>query len=202
MKYEYEAVSGDQNLFDALNSDPSHNVVFLGENLMYSTDNTVGRSRTIFKIIAERKVTEKYIPKAGDVFEIIDHCFDHGELLCLKSNDGGIAFEYLNKEEGHFDSISVSAKFLFIRKHDDKAANPVNFISEKYVPRVGDIFAVSSKDDGQFNPNVFHCILNVGRVGRGFDNYIDAKCDNNSNVFASFHVDMNDFHLIHRPSTK
>ena len=132
MKKKFEAVSGDQSLFDLLNAEDHHILVVRSGNGIYASEiNCFDRN-----VIAERRPVPKYIPKAGDVFAMINQKYDHGELLCLKSNDKGIAFEYLEDEKGHFDSVSTSAEFLFIR------SQPV----ERYVPEVGDFIAIKKKD--------------------------------------------------------
>lgn len=193
MKYDYEALSGNQELFKH-NADGTVHTISLDENcnvLFWRS----GVENVRGDIIAERKVTEKYIPKDGDVFRIVDKANDNGELLCLKSSDSGVAFEYLEGGSGVFNAVSTSFTFKFIRKHDDKAANPVNFTSEKYVPRPGDIFAVKGSLSF-FKCSGFEQIM-------VFDTYnitimADSTCGNHRDV----RMKDCEFFLIHRPSTK
>lgn len=190
MKYEYEAVSGNQEIFkhDKLGNSHTASVSNEGELHFWRTN-----LKVFGDIIAERKVTEKYIPKAGDFFRIAGKALEHGECLCLKSNDCGVAFEYLDDEIGHFDSISTSVSFKFIRNSDDKAANPVNFTSEKYVPRVGDQF-VARDLESNYNTGVILC----------------EKVSSSQVIGKTIHkttltIDLSEsceFILIHRPSTK
>lgn len=199
MKYEYEAVSGDQSLFDMVGGSEGYSCILLNKKTasLFASNLAPRLDDSSYHLLAERKVKEKYIPKAGDVFAIINQSLDHSELLCLKSNLFGVAFEYLDGEIGHFDSISTSAHFEFIRKHEDKAANPVNFTSEKYVPRVGDIFAIKNKM-GEISPIVF-VASSVG-INSVIVNPLLESVTGSSNK--TIYFSDADFLFLKRPSTK
>lgn len=131
-KYEYEAVSGDQSLFDIVNAYDFHTMIVRYKGCIYSTDINAATD----EVIAERKVKEVKLPVVGDKYN------------CLYANPHICTVVYLNDKyvTVEFDDGSCSSKKMedFFYEHtiidQSKQTNPVNMAEDKWVPKVGDNF--------------------------------------------------------------
>lgn len=168
MKYEYEAVSGDQSLFESVDAYDFHTMIVRYKGCIYSTDDNTTKE----EIIAVRKVKEVKLPVVGDELLFATVNLDY-RYKVIAINDKSIAvlvIEGVNK--GYYDSFNISSldKCTIIDK--SKKPNSVNMVEEKWVPEVGDRFRV----EGMISD--FTCKLVT-------EDYITSTRDNNPK-FAEF----------------
>lgn len=131
MKYEYEAVSGDQSLFDIVNAYDFHTMIVRYKGCIYSTDINAAPD----EVIAERKVKEVKLPVVGDIAININSDCIYKVSYVSKSD------VVLEVEDGSCFSMKYSgfdSNYNIIDQ--SKQPNPVNMVEEKWVPDVGDKF--------------------------------------------------------------
>lgn len=136
MKYEYEAVSGDQSLFELVDAYDYQSMIVKCKGGIYSTTNNSLRD----EVIAERKVKEVRLPVVGDRCSSM-YAKPHN-CTVVYINDKYVTVEY-------DDGSCVSKKFKdFFYEHtiidQSKQPNPVNMVEDRWVPELGDKFKVSS----------------------------------------------------------
>lgn len=140
MKYEYEAVSGDQSLFDFIDNElcavvmvniPSMSLRFANYKDYFGKDN---------KIIAERKVKQAKLPVVGDKL-IFSGFTSEYRYQVVAINEKSVSVLNLNGiNEGHYDSFNISALDKCTIIDQSKQPNPVNMVEEKWFPEKGDRF--------------------------------------------------------------
>lgn len=134
MKYEYEAVSGDQSLFDLVDAYDFHCQVVKCKGGIYSTASNSLND----EVIAERKVSEVKLPVVGDECESLHDRFH--DCIVAYTNDKYLTLEFADKS---LISKSIKEFYFNYRVIDQsKRPNPVNMVEEKWVPKVGDKFRV------------------------------------------------------------
>lgn len=149
---KFEAVSGDQSLFDLVDAYDYQSMIVKCKGGIYSTtNNSLGD-----EVIAERKPIEKYVPKVGDEFKPDGSAL---EYKCVFIDKNGVVY---GENDGELNWWSDKWAFTKI----DRSPNPVNMVEEKWVPNVGDRFRANG------HLSVMKCVevnngFITGRVGVG-----------------------------------
>lgn len=157
MKYEYEAVSGDQGLFDITSADFDDNVVIkiAGIRAIASRKGDFDKSL----IIAERKVKEVKLPVVGDelLFTTVSADYRYQVIAINEKSIAVLVMEGVNK--GCYDSFNISALNECTIIDQSKQPNPVNMVEDKWIPDVGDYFKVDN-----IGPTLYCTALNGDNV--------------------------------------
>lgn len=112
-KIEFEAVSGDQSLFDLVGADDKDRVIV--KSLLSKAIFAMADALTEYTILAERKLKEKpYIPEVGHTYKL-SGIFD-GEFTCVFVDDGGRIWSTCGGSMFSHDPDNITSRTIqFIR---------------------------------------------------------------------------------------
>ena len=142
MKYEYEAISGDQSLFELVGAKPHHGFILkmFGDagNIITSAEKLVSG----WESLAERKVKELNLPVVGDKCESLHNkAYD---CIVAYTNEKYLTLEFSDKS---LTSKSIKDFYLSYKIIDQsKQPNPVNMVEGKWVPGLQEKFKVEGSD--------------------------------------------------------
>lgn len=152
MKYEYEAVSGDQSLFDLVGAKNQHGFILKMNGDAGNIITSASKLTTGWEPLAERKVKEVKLPVVGD---LVRNKKGNKRVVVYV----GFKVTALEDDDGYVYTATTKTFFDYYTIIDQsKQPNPVNMVEEKWIPSVGTLFYVHGSNI------VYRCV----EVGNSF----------------------------------